>query len=355
MISRYITLLSFLAMTMFVSAQSLSDRQKNLATIAALEAQGDLVRLEPAIINALDGGITINEIKEAFSQLYAYTGFPRSLNALGVLSKVIENGNGKWTEGKPWVRPALWDDAKKALEQGTEVQTALAGQPVTNTFSPQNDYYLKSHLFGDIFASDQLAAADREIVTVAALSAIKGAESQLAFHKGAAVKMGNKQETVDALCQFLSANGYSLIDCAADAEGDWAKGIPNPYNQFFKGQSYLANIQPANVAEGEKTLANYQNVTFEPACRNNWHIHHGAHQILICVSGEGIYQEWGKPAIILKPGMIIDIPDEVKHWHGATKDSWFQHLSNIVLIGSDKESHEWLEPVSDEQYNEANK
>ena len=341
-----------------ISAHSLSERQKHLATIAALEAQGDLVRLEPAIIAALDGGITINEIKEAFSQLYAYTGFPRSLNALGVLGNVLSQGKpeGAWSEGKPWTRPAVWDDAAKALQQGTDVQTALAGQPVANTFSPQDDYYLKSHLFGDIFASDQLAAADREIVTVAALSAIKGAESQLAFHKGAAVKMGNAPETVEALCQYLSANGYSQVDCAADAKnGAWTKGDPNQYGQYFTGRSFLANIQPANVAEGESTLANYANVTFEPGCRNNWHVHHGSHQILICVSGEGIYQEWGKPAIALKPGMIIDIPNDVKHWHGATKDSWFQHLSNIVLIGAEKESHEWLEPVTDEQYNEAHK
>ena len=96
------------------------------------------------------------------------------------------------------------------------------------------------------------------------------------------------------------------------------------------------------------------NVTFEPGCRNNWHVHHGAHQILICVSGEGIYQEWGKPAIRLHAGDIIDIPEGVKHWHGATKDSWFQHLASHVHVG-DPESNEWLEPVTDEQYNEANK
>ncbi|MCQ2374981.1 MAG: carboxymuconolactone decarboxylase family protein, partial [Salinivirgaceae bacterium] len=172
-----------------ISAQSLSDRQKHLATIAALEAQGDLIRLEPAIKAALDGGVTINEIKEAFSQLYAYTGFPRSLNALGVLSKVIESGNGKYNEGKPWVRPAIWEDAKKSLEVGTEVQTKLFG-PVKNEFSPQNDYYLKAHLFGDIFAGDQLSAADREIVTVAALSALKGVAPQLAAHKAGAVNIG---------------------------------------------------------------------------------------------------------------------------------------------------------------------
>ena len=340
-----------------ISAQSLTGRQKHLATIAALEAQGDLVRLEPAVIAALDGGVTINEIKEAFSQLYAYTGFPRSLNALGVLSKVISlKGDVEGLVGKPWVRPAIWDDAKKSLEVGTEIQTKLSGQPFNYEFCPQNDYYLKSHLFGDIFAGDQLSAADREIVTVAALSALKGVAPQLAAHKAGAVNMGNTQEQVDELCRFLSENGLSQCDASADAcAGSWPKGNPNDaYAQYFTGQSHLAPIQPKNLTEGEKTVQSYANVTFEPGCRNNWHIHHGAHQILICVSGEGIYQEWGKPAIRLHAGDIIDIPEGAKHWHGATKDSWFQHLASHVHVG-DPESNEWLEPVSDDQYNEANK
>ena len=142
----------------------------------------------------------------------------------------------------------------------------------------------------------------------------------------------------------------------ADAcAGSWPMGNPNDaYAQYFTGQSYLAPIQPKNLAEGEKTVHSYANVTFEPGCRNNWHIHHGAHQILICVSGEGIYQEWGKPAIRLHAGDIIDIPEGAKHWHGATKDSWFQHLVSHIHIG-DPESNEWLEPVTNEQYNEANK
>lgn len=334
----------------------LSNRQKHLATIAALEAQGDLVRLEPAIIATLEGGVTINEIKEAFSQLYAYTGFPRSLNALGVLSKVLEASKGKYNEGKPWVRPAMWDDAHKALEVGTEVQTQLSGRPFKYDFCPQNDYYLKAHLFGDIFAGDQLTPADREIVTVAALSALKGVTPQLAAHKAGALNMGNNQEVVDELCKFLSENGLSQCDSSADAQaGSWPKGNPNDaYAQYFTGNSHLAPITPKNLKEGEKTVQSYANVSFEPGCRNNWHIHHGAHQILICVSGEGFYQEWGKPAIRLHAGDIIDIPEGVKHWHGATKDSWFQHLATHVHV-SDPESNEWLEPVSDEQYNEANK
>lgn len=339
-----------------LSAQSLTDRQKHLATIAALEAQGDLVRLEPAILAALNGGVTINEVKEAFSQLYAYTGFPRSLNALGVLNKVLESGNPNWIEGKPWTCPALWDNAQKALAVGTEIQTKLSGRPFNYAFCPQNDYYLKAHLFGDIFAGDQLSAADREIVTVAALSALKGVAPQLAAHKAGAVNMGNTQAVVDELCQFLSENALSQCDASSDAQaGAWPKGNPNDaYAQYFTGNSYLAPIQPKNLTNGEKSVASYANVTFEPGCHNNWHVHHGAHQILICVSGEGIYQEWGKPAIRLKAGDIIDIPEGIKHWHGATKDSWFQHLTSHVHVG-DPESNEWLEPVTDEQYNEAHK
>ena len=355
---QFVILMITLTMTMMTSAQNtLSERQLLLCACASLEAQGDMVRLDPAIRRALDGGVTVNELKEAFSQLYAYAGFPRSLNALNTLSKVLADrkAEGKAdNEGKPFVRPALWDNAEQALKQGTAVQTRMVGgTPFNYDFCPQDDYYLKSHLFGDIFASDQLSAADRELVTVAALSSLKGVEPQLASHKAGAVNMGNTKAQVDELCLWLSVNGYSQVDCSADAEaGAWAKGIVNPYSQFFTGQSFLANIKPANVAEGEKTMANYQNVTFEPGCRNNWHIHHGAHQILICVSGRGWYQEWGKEPIALLPGMIIDIPDEVKHWHGAQKDSWFQHLSCITLTGNEKESHEWLEPVSDEHYDQ---
>jgi len=328
-----------------ISGQTLSERQKGLAACACLMAQGDLERLEPAVKTALTGGVTINEMKETFSQLYAYTGFPRSLNALGILNKVLQdNPNEEWQEGKPWTRPELWDDAEKALKKGTEVQTKLSGRPFDYTFCPQDDYYLKAHLFGDIFAGDQLTAADREIVTVAALSGLNGVEPQLAAHKAGAVNMGNSQQTVDELCQWLNDMGLT-------PSSGFPKGGPNTaYAQYFIGNSYLAPIQPANLAEGEKTVAPYANVTFEPGCRNNWHIHHGAHQILICVSGRGWYQEWGNEPIALTPGMIIDIPDEVKHWHGAQKDSWFQHLTAHVATGGEQ-SNEWLEPVSDEMYN----
>lgn len=346
------TLIAIVFMTT-ISSQTLSEQQLALCTCASLEAQGDLNRLETAIINALDVGVTVNELKEAFSQLYAYTGFPRSLNALGVLAKVLESPKPTWKEGKEWTRPDVWDNAKKALKQGTDVQTQLCGgNPFDYTFCPQDDYYLKSHLFGDIFAGNQLSKGDRELVTVAALSSIKGVAPQLASHKAGALNFGNTKEMVDELCRYLSDNGLSVCDNASDAcAGAWPKGQPNTgYAQYFIGDSHLATIQPSNLNDGEETLAHYSNVTFEPGCRNNWHVHHGIHQILICVSGRGWYQEWGKAPIALEPGMIIDIPNEVKHWHGAQKDSWFQHLTCHVACGGEQ-SNEWLEPVDDEQYN----
>ncbi len=326
-----IVLILIAIMTMITTnAQTLTERQKGLAACACLMAQGDMERLEPAVRMALDKGVTINELKEAFSQLYAYTGFPRSLNALGTLSKVLEasprgfcpprNGGteggaktieleGVWQEGKPWTRPAEWDDAKKSYELGTKNQTQLSGKPFNYEFCPQDDYYLKSHLFGDIFAGNQLSAADREIVTVAALSGLEGVAPQLADHKQGAVNMGNSKQLVDELCAWLCNEGYTLST-------KWSKGEPNPYGKYFIGQSYLADVG-----------GGVMNVTFEPGCRNNWHIHHKQVQVLICVAGRGWYQEWGKAPVEMIPGTVIAIPAEVKHWHGAQKDSWFQHLT----------------------------
>ena len=116
------------------------------------------------------------------------------------------------------------------------------------------------------------------------------------------------------------------------------------YAQYFDGQSYL------NMLSSEQVII--ANVTFEPACRNHWHIHHaekGGGQILIVVAGRGWYQEYGKPARELKPGDVVNIPANVKHWHGAAKDSWFQHLA--VEVAGEKTSTEWCEPVDPEEYN----
>ncbi|WP_339285040.1 cupin domain-containing protein [Oceanobacillus sp. FSL K6-3682] len=113
------------------------------------------------------------------------------------------------------------------------------------------------------------------------------------------------------------------------------------FAQYFIGQSYLNMLSTTRVTIG--------NVTFEPACRNNWHIHHEGGQILLVTAGEGYYQEWGKPAQKLKAGDVVNIPPEVKHWHGAAKDSWFTHIA--VEVPAEGAWNEWLEAVTDEEYN----
>ena len=112
------------------------------------------------------------------------------------------------------------------------------------------------------------------------------------------------------------------------------------YAKYFIGQSYLAPLTTVGIVSF--------NVTFEPGCRNNWHIHHKGGQILFCTAGTGWYQEEGKPARLLKPGDVVNIPAGIKHWHGATIDSWFSHIA--LSVPAQGATNEWLEPVNEEEY-----
>ena len=334
----------------------LTPKQQALAAIAGNEAKGNIDELKKNLDEGFEQGLTISEAKEALSHLYAYTGFPRSLNALGALQQVIKEREeaGKKTEAgrEADSLPAGYN----ALKQGTEVQTKLTGHTFNYDFAPQTDYYLKAHLFGDIFARNNLTFAEREIVTVSAISSLAGCEPQLLAHINGAKNMGVSDSQIRAIPSVLRAKVgeeealraekmiarfYGETEPQTISTVDftiWPQGEPNSaYSQYFTGNSYLAPMGAVS------------NVTFEPGCRNNWHIHHKAVQVLICVSGRGWYQEWGKEAVPMTPGTVIAVPAEVKHWHGAAKDSWFQHLTyhKDVQEGS---SNEWLEPVTDEVY-----
>ena len=219
-------------------------------------------------------------------------------------------------------------------------------------------------LFGEVWSrEDKMSLRDRSMITISALMA-QGLFPQLKSHFILGKKHGvTKNEAVEIVTQLAFYCGwpkawsaFSLIqEVYGDEEikeehgGVFGQGEPNVnFAQYFVGNSYLKPL--TNLEETNVFLAN---VTFEPRCRNNWHIHHGARQILICVSGKGWYQEWGKPAIALNAGDIIDIPEGVKHWHGAQKDSWFQHIATHVEVENScpgSTPNEWLEPVSDEEY-----
>ena len=326
---------------------ALTPRRQGLAVIAALEAKGDQAGLETALAEALDKGLTVSEAKEALSQLYAYTGFPRSLNALGTLKKVLDARLAAGIHDNPGKDADPLPTGYDALKQGTEVQTRLTGKPFNYSFVPATDYYLKAHLFGDIFARDNMDWRTRELATIAALAARPETKPQMTAH----IAIGKINGVTDAQAAAIVAR----VQRPAKPEqlpADWSPipvgNLNTGFAKYFIGNSYLHKLTLDQVpAFG---------VTFEPGCRNNWHIHHaktGGGQILIVTAGVGYYQEWGKPPRRLEKGDTVNIPAGVKHWHGAAPDSWFQHIA--LEVPGTEQSNEWCEPVDDAAYAEATK
>ena len=217
-------------------------------------------------------------------------------------------------------------------------------------------------LFGEIWSrEDKLSLRDRSMITISALMA-QGLFPQLKSHFILGKKHGvTKEEAVEIVTQIAFYSGWAkawsafpLIEEVYGTEneetsehgGAFGMGEPNTaFAQYFIGNSYLKPL-----AKTDNVFI--ANVTFEPRCRNNWHIHKATSrggQILICVDGEGWYQEEGKQAQSLKVGDVVTIPANVKHWHGAKKDSWFSHLA--VEVPGENTSNEWCESVTDEEYN----
>lgn len=314
-------------------AENLTDKQQSIAEVSAYAASGQQTGLKEALIKGLDNGVSVNEYKEILTQVYAYAGFPRSLNALATLMQTVEErGNKDELENEPAAKPK-----GEALVYGTENQTKLVGAEVKGKlfeFAPAIDEYLKAHLFGDIFARDNVDWQTREIATIAMLAVRDGVENQLNAHINIGKHNGlTDDEIAEILAIATEVKAKNVI---------FGFGELNPYGKYFTGKSYL---QPITTDNGVPMY----NVTFEPRCRNNWHIHHKGGQILLVTQGRGWYQAWGEEARELKPGDVVNIPAETKHWHGAAKDSWFTHIA--VEVPSEGGSNEWLEPVTDEEYN----
>lgn len=238
-----------------------------------------------------------------------------------------------------------------------------AGRDALNDFAPKFAELNDDVLFGEVWSrEDKLSLKMRSVVTMTALISKGIVDSSLKYHLETARKNGvTRTEMAEILTHlafyagwpnawaaFRMAKEVYADDMTAEEHGGFfGQGEPNTaYAQYFIGQSYLKSL-----TDPEKTVF-IANVTFEPGCRNNWHVHHaksGGGQLLICVDGEGWYQEEGKSAQSLKPGDVVTIPPEVKHWHGAKVGNWFSHLA--VECPGEETSNEWLEPVSGEEYN----
>lgn len=341
--------------------ETLSKKQQAIVPIAALTAKGDTVRLKTAVAEGLDAGMTVNEIKEVMTHLYAYTGFPRSLNALSLFMEVLgerKTAGIRDVEGKE--ASSLPAD-KTSLELGTAVQTRISGGPVKGgvmAFAPAIDYYLKAHLFGDIFGRDNLQEADREVATLSALASMDGVSSQFRSHVRIATNVGI---TVDQLWQLTR-----LLKEKVGVREAWRADqtlselyqckypMPEPISDVFpRGNISTLNYFTGDVSNqrlvspDSDTPCQASNVTFSAGARTRWHIHSGT-QILLCTAGRGWYQEKGKPARMLKAGDAVNIRPGVEHWHGAAYDSEFSHVSVIPNPKENKDT--WLEPVSEEAY-----
>lgn len=193
------------------TAQTLSLKQQAIAPIAAATALGDIPGLNQALNQGLDAGLTLSETREILVQMYAYTGFPRSLNALGEMMKVVDARKQRGIQDAPGREPGPVPKGQELLELGTANQTKLVGAPVRGAlfeFSPVIDEYLKSHLFGAMFARDNLDWQSRELATVGALAAMPGAESQLQSHVGFSMNVGLTAPQLRQLAEVLAQRGY---------------------------------------------------------------------------------------------------------------------------------------------------
>jgi 4-carboxymuconolactone decarboxylase len=191
-------------------AQALSGKQQSIAPIAAATAIGDMPKLNVALHQGLDAGLSVSDAKEILVQMYAYAGFPRSLNALGELMKVMEARKQRGLQDAPGREPGAVPVGKQLLELGIANQTRLSGAPVTGplfAFAPAIDEYLKTHLFGDIFARDNLDWQSRELATVGALAAMPGVESQLQSHIRISMNVGLTAPQLRQLADVLAERG----------------------------------------------------------------------------------------------------------------------------------------------------
>lgn len=244
-----------------------------------------------------------------------------------------------------------------------------AGRDQLGSFAPKFAQLNDDVLFGEVWnREDKLSLKMRSILTVTVLVSKGLVDSSFKYHMSTAKANGVTREEMGEILTHVAfyagwPNAWAAFRVALEVYGDEAddgagddfapmfgKGSPNDaYAQYFVGNSYLNPL--TNPAEAGVGLAN---VTFEPGCRNNWHIHHaekGGGQILICTDGRGWYQEWGKDPQMLTPGTVVVIPAGVKHWHGAAADSWFSHIA--FEAPGEVCSNEWLEPVDDAQYPQA--
>jgi 4-carboxymuconolactone decarboxylase len=358
--------------------QALDARQQSIVPIAAFTAKGNLVPLQQALGDGLDAGLAINEIKEILVQMYAYAGFPRSLNAINTLEAVVKERKQKGIKDVAGKEPGKLSISKSKFEFGKEVQTKLTGTTATGSaqkFAPIIDTFLKEHLFADIFGRDNLDWKPREIATISALASLGGTENQLRSHFNVGLNTGLTEAQLQNIVAVLQAKvgskegntAHQVLQSVLNKQ-EVSKSI-NSTNQNGQANSDVNTIFPKGakvtsdnfsgpawvqmLGDNDITLdTSVGNVTLEPGTRTKWHYHPGG-QILLVTSGKGRYQEKGKAVRELRTGDVIKCAPNITHWHGASPDEELSHIA----VGPNTQSGSvvWLEPVTEQEYNSKTK
>jgi quercetin dioxygenase-like cupin family protein/alkylhydroperoxidase/carboxymuconolactone decarboxylase family protein YurZ len=360
----FVTLLSNSIKAQQTAVAGLDIKQQSIVTISVFTAKGDLIQLKAALNDGLNTGLTVNETKEVLIQLYAYTGFPRSLNALNTLMTVLKERKASGINDPEGAAAVPLPSGKTKLQFGTEMQTKLVGQPVKGPvyeFAPTIDQFLKEHLFADIFGRNNLDWKTRELVTIAALAALGNVEAQLRSHFNVGIyngltepqliqlvsivhtKIGATEGTAaNEVLQIVLGKKLNKPEAAPKTDTIFSTG-QKITNNNFTGTAYLHQM----VMPDSTNKVQVGNVTFAPGARSNWHLHPGG-QILLAIDGVGYYQEMGQPKKILRKGDVVKCPPNIPHWHGASHD---QPFIQIAITNNQNGTTVWLQPVTDTEYN----
>lgn len=342
---------------------TLNQKEKSIVLISAFTAQGNLPQLKIALYNGMSAGLTVSEVKETLVQLYAYAGFPRSLNALHKLMEVLEERKTKGMNDILGKEPAAYVSKKPMLQTGTDNQTKLVGSKIAGgvyEFAPAIDQFLKEHLFGAIFSRDNLDWKTRELITISALAAMEGVTPQLRSHYGVGMHNGLTISQLSELATVIERHVdkqqgtiarqvlQSVIDKKPYVESSQSTESIFPIGEKITNDNFVGTAWLNQLIQSDSSN-NIQvgNVTFEAGARTKWHYHPGG-QILLALDGLGYYQEKGSAKRLLRKGDVVKCPPNVPHWHGASPG---QQFVQVAITDPKNGATIWLEAVAEADYN----
>lgn len=350
-----------------ITTEELSKKEKAFVPIAAFTASGNLPQLKTSLNQGLDEGLTVNEIKEALVHIYAYAGFPRSLNGIDAFMAVMDDrkAQGKVDEMGREATPLPADFDQNAY--GHKVRNTLVGKDISHrtngypVFAPIIDKYLVEHLFADIFARDVLSHQERELVTISILAAIPGTEPQLKGHLGIAMNMGYSEAQLKNFIEVLRDKvGAQVAENGARVLGEvLGTPLPEVHSRAVKvtrkatpvdaSPDYFTGNATIEARFASETSDSYSGgiVNFEAGARTAWHTH-PAGQTLIVTAGRGLVQSEGEAVQEILPGDVVWIPANERHWHGAAPDSVMSHVA--ISEPRNGSTVTWMEHVKDAQY-----